>query len=295
MGRGANLTRAVTPGSLEDRVAIVTGAGTVGPGVGVGQATSVVLAQQGVKLVLMDLDRGRVADTREQVSDQGGDAAVCLGSVADAQDCEAAVALAMATYGTVDILVNNAAASIPGTVVTLGDDEWAQVLGVTLMGAVLMSRYAVPVMRSAGRGSIVNISSIASSRGYIHAAYASAKGGLEALTRDMAVAHGRDGIRVNAIQPGHLNTPRVAAIGSASEGRGQDPSLRTAAAPLGTEGTAWDVAWAVEYLVSDRAPVGNGCDPARRRRRDVYQLHVHATYHQRGAPVRLSLAHLARA
>jgi NAD(P)-dependent dehydrogenase (short-subunit alcohol dehydrogenase family) len=213
----------------------------------------VVLAEQGVKLVLMDIDEDRVAATAALVADRGGQAVVSVGDVATAEDCGAAVSLAVTTFGTVDILVNNAAASIPGTVVTLGDDDWAKVLGVTLMGAVLMARHAVPVMRSHGGGAIVNISSIASSRGYVHAAYASAKGGLEGLTRDMAVAHGRDGIRVNAVQPGHLNTPRVTAIGEASEGRRQDQDLRTAASPLGTEGTAWDVAWAVEYLVSDRA------------------------------------------
>src|SRR5947208_17161684 len=97
------------------------------------------------------------------------------------------------------------------------------------MGVVRMSRHAVPQMRAERGPSIVNISSIAASRGYVHAAYAAAKGGMEALTRDMAVAHGRDGIRVNAILPGHLNTPRVAAIGDAVEGRTQDQALRTAA------------------------------------------------------------------
>jgi NAD(P)-dependent dehydrogenase (short-subunit alcohol dehydrogenase family) len=239
--------------TLKDRVAIVTGAGTVGPGIGVGKATSVVLGRQGVKLVLLDVDRDRVAETEALVKSEGGTAVVCLGSVASPEDCRATVGLALETFGTVDILVNNAAASIPGTVLSLGDGDWETVLGVTLMGAVLMSRSAIPVMQSAGRGVIVNISSIASSRGYVHAAYAAAKGGLEALTRDMAVAHGRDGIRVNAIQPGHLNTPRVMAIGDAAGDRTQDLSLRTAASPLGTEGTAWDVAWAVDYLVSDRA------------------------------------------
>jgi NAD(P)-dependent dehydrogenase (short-subunit alcohol dehydrogenase family) len=253
MGRGAETVSTVNAMTLKDRVAIITGAGTIGPGVGVGKAISVVLAQQGVRLVLMDIDEVRAADTEARATDAGGEAVVCVGDVANARDCGAAVSLAVKTFGTVDMLVNNAAASIPGTVETLGDEDWARVLGVTLMGAVRMARHAVPVMRSNGRGAIVNISSIASSRGYVHAAYASAKGGLEALTRDLAVAHGRDGIRVNAIQPGHLNTPRVSAIGEASEGRSQDQELRTAASPLGTEGTAWDVAWAVEYLVSDRA------------------------------------------
>jgi NAD(P)-dependent dehydrogenase (short-subunit alcohol dehydrogenase family) len=239
--------------SLAGRTAIVTGAGTIGAGVGVGKATSVVLAQQGARLVLVDIDADRVGETEALVAKEGAEAVVFVGDVGNAEDCRAAVARAVAAFGTVDILVNSAAASIPGTVVTLSDDDWAKVLGVTLMGAVLMSRHAVPVMESQGGGSIVNISSIASSRGLVHAAYASAKGGLEALTRDMAVAHGRAGIRVNAILPGHLNTPRVKAMSDSVGDRQQGQPLRTAASPLGTEGTAWDVAWAVEYLVSDRA------------------------------------------
>ncbi|MBO0729695.1 MAG: SDR family oxidoreductase [Acidimicrobiaceae bacterium] len=233
-------------------MAIVTGAGTVGPGVGVGKATSVVLAQQGARLVLMDVDADRAHETEALVKAEGVECLVCLGSVADPKDCEAAVSNAIDVFGTVDILVNNAATSIPGTVVSLSDADWDDVVSVNLMGAVRMSRFTVPVMQAAGRGAIVNISSIASSRHYVHAAYASAKAGLEALTRDMAVAHGRDGVRVNAIQPGHINTPRVVALGEAAK-RQQDQALRTAASPLGTEGTAWDVAWAVEYLVSDRA------------------------------------------
>lgn len=239
--------------SLEGKVAIVTGAGTIGPGVGVGKAVSVVLARQGAKLVLVDIDANRLGESEKLVAGEGAECVAHVGSVGDAAACSAAVELAVESFGTVDVLVNSAATSIPGTVVSLTDEDWGKVLGVTLMGAVLMSRHAVPIMQEGGGGSIVNISSIASTRGYVHAAYASAKGGLEALTRDMAVAHGRDGIRVNAIVPGHLNTPRVSAIGDAAEDRKQDQALRTAASPLGTEGTAWDVAWATEYLVSDRA------------------------------------------
>jgi NAD(P)-dependent dehydrogenase (short-subunit alcohol dehydrogenase family) len=241
--------------TLKDRVAIITGAGTVGTGVGVGKATSVVLAQQGANLVLADIDLDRVKETQALVGEAGAESIVCIGNIVDPSDCEEIVSNAMNAFGTVDVLVNNAAASVPGTVETLGDDDWDLVLGVSLLGAVRMARYTVPVMRAAGRGSIVNISSICSSRGLVTAAYASAKGGLEALTRDMAVAHGREGIRINAIAPGHLNTPRVAAVSQGTEDQNvrTNPELRNAASPLGTEGTAWDVAWAVEYLASDRA------------------------------------------
>jgi NAD(P)-dependent dehydrogenase (short-subunit alcohol dehydrogenase family) len=238
--------------TLEGRVAIVTGAGTIGPGVGVGKATSVVLAQQGAKLVLTDIDAERVRETEALVKAEGVEPLVFVGSVANPADCQAVVEAAVETFGTVDILINNAAASIPGTVVSLSESDWETVIGVDLMGAVRMCRYVVPVMQAAGRGAIVNISSVASARHLVHAAYASAKAGLEALTRDMAVAHGRQGIRVNAVQPGHINTPRVSSVG-ATEGREQHQALRNAASPLGTEGNAWDIAWAVEYLVSDRA------------------------------------------
>src|SRR5262249_15136714 len=149
---------------LDGRVAIVTGAGTVGSGVGVGKAVSVVLARQGAKLVLVDIDEERVRETEALVAKEGADAVVRIANVADPVDCKAAVDTAVGAFGSVDILVNNAAASVPGTVDSLTDENWALVLGVGLMGAVLMCRHAVPVMRSAGSGSIVNISSICSSR-----------------------------------------------------------------------------------------------------------------------------------
>jgi NAD(P)-dependent dehydrogenase (short-subunit alcohol dehydrogenase family) len=241
--------------SVENRVAIVTGAGTFGEGVGIGKAISVVLAHQRAKLVLVDIDKDRVADTESAVAEEGAEAVVVVGDISNPVDCRRAVDEAVAAFGTVDILVNNAAASIPGTVVNLSDEDWATVLGVSLLGAVRMSRYAVPVMAAQRRGAIVNISSIASTASSRTAAYASAKGGLEALTRDMAVTHGRDGIRVNVVLPGYLKTPRVKRVsqGTPTQMILTDQRLRNAAGPLGTEGTAWDVAWAVEYLASDRA------------------------------------------
>lgn len=241
--------------SVENRVAIVTGAGTLGSGVGVGKAISVALAQQGAHLVLVDMDEERVRETEDLVEREGAKALVVLGDISDSADCQGIVDQAVKAFGTVDILVNNAAASIPGTVVSLTDDDWAQVLGVILMGSVRMSRHAVPVMQAQGRGSIVNISSIASTISMRTAAYGSAKGALEALTRDMAVAHGRDGIRVNAVVPGYLNTPRVTRVSQGTQAQQvmTNQELRKAAGPLGIEGTAWDVAWAVEFLASDRA------------------------------------------
>lgn len=241
--------------SVENRVAIVTGAGTLGEGVGVGKAIAAVLAKQGAHLVLVDMDQERVDSTKELVVSEGAKAITCIGDVSDPADCKRFVDEAVEAFGTVDILVNNAAASIPGSVVNLTDEDWDTVLSVILMGAVRMGRFAVPVMAAQKRGSIINISSVASTISMRTAAYGSAKGALEALTRDMAVTHGRDGIRVNAVVPGYLNTPRVKRVSQGTQEQNVMTSLelRNAVNPLGIEGNAWDVAWAVEFLASDRA------------------------------------------
>lgn len=239
---------------MEGAVAIVTGAGSVGSGVGVGKAVSIVLAKKGVRVVLVDIDESRVRETERLVKEAQGDALVCIGDVSNSDECKKIVDRATDTFGSLDVLVNNAAISVPGTVDTLTNRDWRSVLGVGLMGTVFMSRHVVPVMKSAAHGAIVNISSIAASRGLGTAAYSAMKGGVEALTRDMAVAHGRDGIRVNAIAPGHLNTPRIGAMSNGGDDQVRTKQdLRDAASPLGTEGTAWDVAWAVEFLVGEGA------------------------------------------
>lgn len=262
---------AENPVSLENRVAIVTGAGTDGEGVGVGKAIASVLAARGARLVLTDIDAGRVRETADLVAAKGAKAITVLGDVSDPADCRRVVDEATAAFGTVDILVNNAAASIPGSVMSLSDADWDKVYSVIVMGAVRMSRAAIPVMAAQKRGAIVNISSLASTVSSRSAAYGSAKGALEALTRDMAVQHGRDGIRVNAVVPGYLNTPRVQkwSKGTPTQQVLTGQRLRDAVNPLGVEGTAWDVAWAVEYLASERArfltgvclPVDGGVTP----------------------------------
>jgi len=241
--------------SMGGRVAIITGAGTLGEGVGVGKAIASVLAEQGARLVLTDIDADRVRETSDLVTGKGAKAITVIGDVSDPADCQRVTEEAVGAFGTVDILVNNAAASIPGSVLSLSDDDWDKVVSVILMGAVRMSRFAVPIMAAQKRGAIVNISSLASTVSSRSAAYGSAKGALEALTRDMAVQHGRDGIRVNAILPGYLNTPRVLRVsqGTPTQQVLTNQALRNASNPLGIEGTAWDVAWAVEYLASDRA------------------------------------------
>ncbi len=236
---------------LQGKVAIVTGAGSGGPGVGTGKAASVLFAREGARVLLVDLEARRAEKTLETVRAEGGEASVFQADVSSASDCRDMVRAAVERYGGVHVLFNNVGILGPGDVVEVGEEVWDRVVDVNLKSMVLTSKFAVPEMARGGGGSVINVSSIAGlragSRGS-SVAYSASKGGVIALTKTMAVTHGRDNIRVNCIAPGHIYTPMVA--GSMSEERRDQ---RRKAGPLGTEGTAWDVAWAALFLASDEA------------------------------------------
>lgn len=238
---------------LAGKVAVVTGAGSSGLGFGTGKATAILFAREGAKVVLVDRDVSRAEETLAIIRSEGGEASVHVADIARAADCEGIVEIAKARYGGLHILVNNVAAGSRGTVVDVSEDDWDRVIEVNLKGTMLTSKYAIPAMIASGGGSIINISSIDAMRagsGTIApiASYSASKGAINALTTSMAVHHGRDNIRVNAIAPGFIHTP-IASVGMKDEMR----ELRRTAGPLGTEGTAWDVAWAAVFLASEEA------------------------------------------
>lgn len=242
------------PGRVEGKVAIVTGAGsTPGPGIGTGKATAVVLAREGAGVLLVDLHPERAEDTAKLIAGEGGTAEVVAADVTRADDCEAMVQAAVDAFGTVDILVNNIGLASVGTVVDTSEEAWDRAFDVNLRTAFLASKHVVPVMAAQAKGAIVNVSSVSALRGDGTVAYSAAKGGLSAMTVDMAYSHGRQGIRVNAIAPGHILTPMV--LSAYGEGPNTDylKTLRNEAGLLGTEGTGWDVAWAAAFLASDEA------------------------------------------
>ena len=242
------------PGRVEGKVAIVTGAGsTPGPGIGTGKGTAVVLAREGASVLLVDLHPERADETRRMIEDDGGTAEVFAADATRAADCEAMVQAAVDAFGTVDILVNNIGLAALGTVVDTDEDAWDRALDINLRTAFLSAKYAVPVMAAQGSGSIVNISSISALRGDGTVAYSAAKGGLTAMTVDMAYSHGRQGIRVNAIAPGHITTPMVASVSAAGPRAEFMDTLRSEAGLLGTPGTGWDVGYAAAFLASDEA------------------------------------------
>lgn len=241
-------------GRVEGKVAIVTGAGsTPGPGVGTGKATAIVLAREGARVLLVDLHPERAEETRKVIEEEGGTAAVFAADATKAADCEAMVRAAVDTFGTVDILVNNIGLASLGTVVDLTEEQWDRALDINLRTAFLASKYAVPVMAAKGSGAIVNVASISALRGDGTAAYSAAKGGLIALTVDMAYSHGRQGIRVNAVAPGHITTPMVLSVQDEGPRAEFTSRMRAEAGLLGTPGTGWDVAWAATFLASDEA------------------------------------------
>jgi NAD(P)-dependent dehydrogenase (short-subunit alcohol dehydrogenase family) len=201
--------------------------------------------------LLVDRVRERAEETLTAVREEGGDAVVCEADVTNAADCQYIVKVVKERYGRLDILVNNVGILGPGSAVDVKEEDWDRVLAVNLKSMMLTSKYAIPEMIAGGGGSIINLSSIAGLRagsGGASLPYAVSKGGVIALTTQMAVHHGRDNIRVNCIAPGHIYTPMVAG-GMGEEMR----DLRRRAGPLGTEGTAWDVAWATVFLASDEA------------------------------------------
>ena len=236
---------------LEGKVAIVTGAGSSGPGVGTGKASSILFAREGARVLLVDRVPKHAEETLATIQEEGGEASLFETDVTRASDCQAIVEAAQKRYGGLDVLFNNVGTNGPGNVIEVKEEDWDRVLDVNLKSMMLTSKYAVPKMIETGGGSIINMSSILGLRAGSQGAstpYAASKGGIIALTTSMAVHHGRDNIRVNCIAPGHLYTPLVAPI-LTEEMR----DLRRRAGPLGTEGTAWDVAWATVFLASDES------------------------------------------
>lgn len=232
---------------LDGKIAIVTGAGSRGPGLGNGKATAILFAREGARVLCVDQALERAKDTVELIAAEGGTAAAFAADVSRGADCRAMVAAAVKRWGAVDILHNNVGVESRKDLLDTDEAEWDRVMAIDLKSAFLATQAAVPALTTRGGGSITCISSVAALRGHGRTAYAAAKAGLIGFVRTTAVQLGPRGIRVNAIAPGQVWTPMVEALGPEARER------RRQASPLGTEGTGWDVAWGAVYLSSDEA------------------------------------------
>jgi NAD(P)-dependent dehydrogenase (short-subunit alcohol dehydrogenase family) len=234
---------------LKGKVAIVTGGGA-----GIGQATAILFAEEGAKVVVADIDEAAGAATAAQVRDQGGQAMALLTDVSLESHAQAVCERAVKAFGRLDILVNNAAAFVlKGLEATVAD--WERALGVNVIGTALMSRFAAEAMKQGGGGAIVNLGSISSfvaQPSFI--TYSATKGALVQMTRNMAMDLATFGIRVNCVCPGTILTQ---ASRNHMERVGQTLEEFTAHEGsknlLGRIGEPREVAWAILFLVSDEA------------------------------------------
>ena len=235
---------------LGGRVAIVTGGGAKDDGIGNGRAAAILLARAGTKVLVVDREIKLAERTVEMIAAEGGTAAAHAADLTDEAQAKGAVEAALARYGRLNFLDNNVGIGSRGSVVEETPDNWRRLMQVNVETMFLVAKHAIPAMvKTAGRGAIVNISSISALRPRGLTAYTTTKAAIIGLTRAMAVDHGGDNIRVNCICPGPMYTPMVYARGMSDAARAN----RKKASVLKLEGTGWDVGHAVRFLLSNHA------------------------------------------
>ncbi len=235
---------------LTGKVAIVTGGGSAGDGIGNGRAAAILLARAGANVLVVDRDVTLAERTVAMIAAEGGTAAAASYDVTIAAQCAAMVDDAVSRWGRLDCLDNNVGIGSKGTVVEETEENWARVMQVNVDSMFLTCKHAIPAMiRTAGGGAIVNISSISALRPRGLTAYSVSKGAVIALSQAMAVDHGPDGIRVNCVFPGPVYTPMVYMRGMTEQAR----DTRRKASVLGREGNGWDIGAAVRFLLSEQA------------------------------------------
>jgi NAD(P)-dependent dehydrogenase (short-subunit alcohol dehydrogenase family) len=240
---------------LEDKVALITGAGS-----GIGHHSARRFAAEGARVVAVDLDAEAAADTVEQVRAAGAEATAVAADVSTDDGCAAMVEAAVSAYGRLDVLFNNAGVMVPGDddAVATSEAIWDRTMGVNAKGVFLGCKHGIPALRRSGGGSIINTASFVALMGAAtpQIAYTASKGAVLALTRELAVIHAREGIRVNALCPGPLRTELLMKFLDTEDKRHR----RLVHIPMGRFGEATEIAEAALFLASDESSFVTGTD-----------------------------------
>lgn len=246
-------------GRMHGKVAVVVGAGSSDAGMGIGQAIALLLAQEGARMILVDLEEERATETGRMITEAGGQAIAVGGDIALEETCARAITAGVETYGTITTLVNNAAYTPLVGVAETSPELFTRVLAVNTLGPFMMARAALPSMVAGGGGSIVNVGSLSAIRSGDgrQAAYASSKAALLGLMVDVANEYGPQNVRINTVSPGMIDTPlrrktmREMGYDPDTYPYGEQAALRRAGDP-------WDIARAVLFLASDDAQFISG-------------------------------------
>ena len=252
-------------GRLEGKVALVTGAGSCGPGWGNGKATAVQFAREGAAVLCVDIDLNAAKETTQIIEGDGGRSISIECDVADRGAVEGMIEACVSEFGKIDVLHNNVGIIELGGAVDTSEESWDHVLDVNLKSMFLTCKFAIPHMLNQGAGAIVNIASSVGIRwhGVAYISYSTTKAAIIQFTKVVALEYAARNIRCNCILPGFINTPLVrASLTKAYAGADFDQivAARDAQIPMGKMGEAWDVAHAAVYLASDEAKFVTGAE-----------------------------------
>ena len=231
---------------LEGKRAVVTGAAN-----GIGRAIALRLASEGARVALADVDTEAAEGVAAEME---GESLVQKADVTKAADLEALVGRAVSEWGGLDVMVNNAGVGVAGTAITTTEEEYDRVLDVCVRGTFLGMKYAIPALAASGGGSVINMSSVAALVGLVdRAVYSAAKGAIYSMTRASAIDHVGEGVRVNCIAPGTVDTPWVARITSGYDDPEQARANMQARQPHGRFVTPEEIAAMAAYLAADES------------------------------------------
>jgi NAD(P)-dependent dehydrogenase (short-subunit alcohol dehydrogenase family) len=248
---------------LKNKIAIVTGAGSSGPGWGNGKATAVLFAREGAKIFAVDLNLIAAEETKSIIEQESGICSVMKVDVSKSEEVKSMVDQCIESYGRIDILHNNVGNVVPGGPVDTSEETWDRIMAINLKSMFLTAKYVIPHMEKQGGGVITNVSSIAAIRytGVPYITYYTTKAGILGLTQCIALQYASKNIRANTILPGLMRTPFYVEPLKEAYAAGDIPKMmeiRDKQCPTGSMGDAWDVAYAALYLASDEAKYVTG-------------------------------------